>query len=257
MIIVAGIICTATNNITVPIILAAISGGFVTSAGNIINDVLDIEIDKINRPERPLPKGDISSSTAVLTYILFSFSAIIIAIQINLSALIIVLFTTGILILYSYKFKYYPLFGNAVVAFFTGLAFIYGGIAANNWYLAIIPASFAFFINFIREIIKDMEDVKGDKKANVITYPVKFGFTYSKRVALILTLLLIALTTVPFIFHIYNIEYFIVVMGVVNVILIYFLVQLFKNHSKENLKRLSNLLKLNMVFGLIAIYIGI
>ena len=66
------------------------------------------------------------------------------------------------------------------VAFLTGLVFIFGGVVVENPTAAIVPAIFAFLINLIREIVKDMEDVEGDNKAGVITFPIKFGFQKSK-----------------------------------------------------------------------------
>ena len=73
------------------------------------------------------------------------------------------------------------LLGNFIVAFLTGLAFIYGGIAVNNFKYAVIPAIFAFLINFIREIVKDMEDIEGDKSAGIFSFPYLYGFKRSKR----------------------------------------------------------------------------
>jgi 4-hydroxybenzoate polyprenyltransferase len=122
---------------------------------------------------------------------------------------------------------------------------------------ATIPAIFAFMINLIREIVKDMEDVEGDTKAGVITFPVKFGFQKSKYVILLISLILILFTLYPFITHLYKIEYFVVVMVFANPILVYCLKILFEDHSVKNMRKMSNLLKLIMVFGLIAIYFGV
>jgi 4-hydroxybenzoate polyprenyltransferase len=102
-----------------------------------------------------------------------------------------------------------------------------------------------------------MEDVEGDTKAGVTTFLAKFGFQKSKFVILFILLTLILYTLYPFITQLYKIEYFVVVMVIVNPILVYCLKLLFEDHSKKNLKRISNLLKLSMVFGLVAIYLGV
>jgi 4-hydroxybenzoate polyprenyltransferase len=102
-----------------------------------------------------------------------------------------------------------------------------------------------------------MEDVEGDTKAGVITFPVKFGFQISKYVILLTSIILILFTLYPFITHIYKIEYFVVVMVFANSLLVYCLKILFEDHSVKNIKKISNLLKLSMVFGLIAIYFGV
>ena len=165
--------------------------------------------------------------------------------------------TTFILYLYSKYLKRIPLVGNITVAFLTGLVFVFGGVAVGNPSAAIIPAIFAFLINLIREIVKDMEDIEGDTKAGISTFPIKFGFQKSKIIILIITISLILYTIYPFITQIYKIEYFVIIMITVNPILVYSLKLQFENHSSKNLNKISNLLKLNMVFGLIAIYFGV
>jgi len=140
---------------------------------------------------------------------------------------------------YSYKLKKIPLAGNITISFLTGLVFIYGGVAVNNTSYALLPAFFAFAINLIRELIKDMEDIKGDYPKGANTFPVKYGFTKTKKIIIISTLILIAATVYPFIFRFYKIEYFIIVMVVVNPILIYIISSLLKDDSSKNLNKLS------------------
>ncbi len=255
-IVLAGIICSVPKSLNENIWLAAVSGMFVIAAGNIINDYFDAEIDRINKPERVLPAGKLSPNSALLLYVLFSIIALLLSAEINLSAFLIVVFACLMLFLYSYKLKKIILMGNLTVAFFTGLAFIFGGVAVGNWQAGIFPALFAFFVNLIREIVKDAEDVKGDKMAGVITLPQKYKTEKVIFILITLTVLLIVLTTFPFFLKIYNIEYFIIVMIVVNVLFVYFIREIKNNFSMQNLKRMSSLLKLNMILGLISIFIG-
>ncbi len=238
------------------IVLASISGALTAAAGNVINDIFDLEIDKINRPERPLPKGKISKNEATVFYIFLNTLALIGSYIINLNAFLTVLFTVILLFVYSYKLKKIPLVGNFIVSFMTGLAFVYGGIAVQNYSLPIIPALFAILINFVREIVKDIEDIEGDSKSGITTFPFKYGIKSAKILVLFLSILLILATFFPFVFKLYKIEYFVFVMAVVNPIMIYVVKSLFENSSLKNLNKLSILLKLNMVLGLLAIYLG-
>jgi geranylgeranylglycerol-phosphate geranylgeranyltransferase len=148
------------------------------------------------------------------------------------------------------------LLGNITVAGLAGLAFIFGGISVGKLNYAIVPAVFAFLVNLIREIVKDMEDIEGDSLNSVITLPKKFGTVVSVRVIFALTILLILATIYPFMIKYYKIEYFISVMIFVNVIFVYFLKSIIYDSSKDNLKRMSTLLKVNMVLGLISIFLG-
>lgn len=255
-IIVIGIICIEGEYSTLKIFLAGLSGAFTGSAGNIINDIFDIEIDKINRPDRPLPAELITLIEAKFIYFILFFSSIIISLFINNTALLIVLFANFMVFFYSYRLKKIPLAGNFVVAFVTGLAFIYGGIAVNNWSDVLFPALFAFVINFIREIVKDMEDIEGDTLKNVFTFPAKYGNNYTLKLINVSTVLLVIAVFIPFITGYYGYPFMIIIMMTVIPSLFYFIFSLKKDLSKKNLGRMSFLLKLNMIFGLIAIYFG-
>jgi len=238
------------------IILAGLSGALTASAGNVINDYFDIEIDKVNRPHRVLPKGELTLKEALNFYIFLTGIALLFSVFISLLALLEVFFAAALLFLYSYRIKKISLLGNFVVAFLTGFAFIYGGIAVNNVEAAMIPALFAFLINFIREIVKDMEDIEGDKQQGINSYPAVHGFKKAKTLIVFITIVLIILTVFPFIQELYKIEYFLVVMIFVNPLLVYIIKSLFDDDSNKNLNKLSNLLKLNMVIGLTAIFLG-
>ena len=256
-VIVAAIICQPQTTPRLIIFLAAFAASFALASGNILNDIYDIEIDKINRPDRPLPSKKISIIEAYTFYIVLVVISISISIIVSFPAFIVVIVSHLLLFVYSKYLKQIPLTGNILVSFLTGLVFIFGGVVVGNLIAAIVPATFAFMINLIREIVKDMEDVDGDKKAGVITFPIQFGFQKSKILILLITIALILFTLYPFLTKLYNIEYFIVVMVTVNPILVYCLKKIFEDNSLRSLKKISNLLKLSMVFGLVAIYFGI
>jgi len=238
------------------IFLAGLSAAIVAGGGNIINDYFDYEIDKINRPNRPLPLGLISRREALSLYFVLSVLSMLISFKISVEAFIIVSATNVLLYLYSAALKKIPLVGNLVVSTCTALAFIYGGIVAGNIYAAIIPAVFAFLVNLIREIIKDIEDIDGDKKNRLETYPIKYGIEKSKALLITLLIFLFTATSIPILFRLYKIEYFIVVMFFVNLPLIYFIREIASKQFLNNISKLSWLIKLTMIFGLIAIYLG-
>lgn len=255
-VIVAAVICIEGDYQIYKIIFASFSASLTLSAGNIINDIKDIETDKVNHPERPLAVGIINVKQARIEYFLLTFISLLLSWFINLYAFLIVIVVTILLYFYSNNFKKIPLLGNLIVSLLTGLVFIYGGVAVNNPFAAIIPAVFAFLINLIREFVKDMQDVKGDLQQGIVTFPGKFGIKNSKLLIAELTVLLTLFTLYPFITHFYKIEFFIIVMAIVNPFLVYNLKILFEDYSSKNLDRISGILKINMVIGLIAIYLG-
>lgn len=256
VVIVGALICIFGDYLTYKILLAALSAALIAGAGNIINDIYDKEADKINHPNRPLAKGIISTKNAWIEYFFLTLLAVTASSFINQTALVIVILSSVLLYLYSARLKKIPLLGNITVAYLTGLAFIYGGLSVNNVRGALIPAIFAFLINFIRELIKDMDDIEGDITVGLQTFPKKFGMKASILFITFLTITLIAFTFYPFIKSIYSIEFFVLAMLVVNPVLVYFLKLLYEKDAAKNLNKLSNMLKLDMLFGLLAIFLG-
>lgn len=238
------------------ILMAAFSASLTAAAGNVINDIYDKEPDKINHPDRPLATGIVSVKNAWAEYFILTFLAVLLSTFINQTAFTIVVLTSILLYLYSIRLKKVPLLGNITVAYFTGLAFVYGGVAVNNVTDAFIPAIFAFMINLIRELIKDIEDIEGDKKVGLTSFPIKFGTKAAIILVTSITSVLIVFTFYPFLNNIYKIEFFVIVMILVNPVLVYFLKLLYEDNGYNNLKKLSNMLKLNMVIGLLAIFLG-
>ena len=255
-VIVAVIICLPQNYSELNILIAATAAALTAAAGNIINDICDIEIDKINQPQRPLPSEIISSKEAYILYSLFTIISILLSIRLDLSALLIVLFSHLLLFLYSKYLKQIPLVGNITVAFLTGFVFIFGGVVVGNPSAAILPAIFAFLINLIREIVKDVQDIEGDRQAGLFTFPIKFGVLKSKFIISFFTFVLIIFTLYPFIVKLYKIEFFVIVMVSVNPVMIYIIKKIYEKDYVKSLKKISILLKLSMISGLIAIYLG-
>ncbi len=254
-VIIGGFFCSDFFIFNDKIIFAALSATLIAAAGNIINDYYDLEIDRINRPDRVLPQGIFSPKFSLHLYFDLTALGLLLAFQVSVEVVLIAFIAVVLLFLYSAYFKRKPLVGNAVVGMMTGLAFVYGGIAVGNWKAAIIPAVFAFMVNVIREIFKDIEDIPGDEKAGIKTFPIARGKQSAVTVIRFLLLLLIAATFVPFLFHLYRIEYFVIVMMTVNPIFIY----AFKNSSdpgKLNISKLNALLKVSMILGLTAIFFG-
>ena len=238
------------------LILAPLAAALTAAAGNIVNDIYDIETDRISHPNRILVLESLSIKEAWVEYWILNVVSVFIAIYLSPILLIIVVLTIFILFLYSAFLKRLPLIGNIIIAFVTGLAFIYGGYAVTNPNAAIIPAVFAFLINLIREIIKDIQDIEGDLKLNFKTFPIRLGIDASKHIIVLITITLILFTLYPFIQQIYKIEYFILVMVFVNPVLVMCIKNLLDKRRQTNLKMISRLLKLNMLIGLIAIYLG-
>lgn len=238
------------------LILAPLAAALTAAAGNIVNDIYDIETDRISHPNRILVLGSLSIKEAWIEYWILNSLSVFLAIYLSPILLIIVVPTIFMLYIYSAFLKRLPLIGNVIIASITALAFIYGGYAVANPNAAIIPAVFAFLINLIREIIKDIQDIEGDLKLNFKTFPIRLGIDKSKHIIVLFAITLILFTLYPFMQQIYKIEYFILVMVFVNPVLVICIKILLDKRRQTNLKMISRLLKLNMLVGLVAIYLG-
>ena len=256
-VIIASVISASVSQVNLNVFLTALSVTFCFAAGNVINDIIDYEIDKINRPKRVLPQGLLTITSAKVIYLISVLLSLIFAAVISVEILVILIGLNLLLLLYSTHLKKVILLSNFVVALATAFPLVLGGVVVNNFEGGLIPAGFAFFTNFIREIIKDVEDIKGDSSEGVKTFPQIVGISKAVHSVMGMIILLIVLDTLPFIFHIYNVEYFVIIMTFVNPLFVYILKLLYSNKEIVTLRKTSTLIKVNMILGLIAIFIGI
>lgn len=173
--------------IGIHVYLTALSVAIITIAGNLINDYFDAKTDEVNRPERLIPSGRLTRKQALLISIsLFALGNILLTI-VNLNLLKIGLAATFMLIIYTPILKRLPLIGNITVALLLSLTIIAGALASGaflNLKNAILPSSLIFFLNLPREILKDGEDLIGDRKAGLRTFPVVFGIRRTRLLVL-------------------------------------------------------------------------
>uniref|UniRef100_A0A7V3RFW4 Digeranylgeranylglyceryl phosphate synthase n=1 Tax=candidate division WOR-3 bacterium TaxID=2052148 RepID=A0A7V3RFW4_UNCW3 len=230
------------------IILAGIIGFLACAFGNVINDIMDIEIDKINNPLRPLASGRAQKNIAVILAIILALLSLLLTILLNLKSLIIVIIATLLLTLYALYFKKTPV-ANFIVAIVAGLSFIFGGFITNNS-LALIAAIFAIFIHTPREIIKDIIDIEGDKKFGVSSLPLILGVEKSVKIAIVFLILLIIFSPVPYFTGFLNIRYLLVIIFGAIPLLVLTIIRI------KYYKFASNLLKIIMLLGLGGFIIG-
>lgn len=239
-----------------PIFFSSLGGALIAGGGMVINDIIDVDIDKINKPHRPIASGAVDKFDAYMFYAGLSGAGLIMSYHASWNAFLTALSALPVIFMYSYWLKGTPLAGNFIVAFLTGLTFIYGGAAVGNFSKAVMPAVFAFLINVPREIIKDMEDIEGDAKNKIKTFPVLYGMKPSAVLASFFLLAVIGSTVIPFMNGMYGIRYFVTVNLGVNTVLLFVLFSLWKDQSTKNLNRLSTIVKWDMLAGLLAIYLG-
>jgi geranylgeranylglycerol-phosphate geranylgeranyltransferase len=238
------------------VVLACISAFFISGGGNCLNDFFDVEIDKINKPFRPLAKGEIGEKSALL----FSVSLFCVGLcsSLFIRPLSVVIATIAILslVFYGHTLKRKLFWGNFTVSFVSALAFVYGGITTRDFRLSLIPALFALLFHMGREIIKDIQDLEGDLSSNASSLPIRFGVRFSLASVSAIFSCLIFLSPLPYLFRIFSLFYLILVILGVDLVLLYVVGSMWRDSSVSNLGRLSTILKIDMLLGLAAIYAG-
>ena len=248
---------------SIPIILAMIAVFFETAAGNVINDYFDYKIDLINKPERPLPSGRISLKNGkYYAYLLFLAGTIcgflISWITNNWIPFIIVLIADVILYLYAYKLKTTPLIGNLTVGFMTGFGFVFGGFTINNPSIvttSIFLGFFAFVMTTAREIVKDIEDIEGDKADGARTLPILIGEKKPAVLAAALIVIDSALCPLLYYYNIFGILY-LVVIAIAVILFIYSAILILKSQEREVAAKVSKNLKIGMLIAFVAFVFG-
>jgi geranylgeranylglycerol-phosphate geranylgeranyltransferase len=237
------------------IVVAAFAGALIAGGGNAINDYFDLKIDKINRPTRPIPRGSVSLGEARKIWIYTSGLGLLLSLFLGIWNLLIAVVWVEGLYVYSRSLKGSILVGNLAVAAMTGLAFPFGAIVAGRADLGVYPGIFAFLANLARELLKDVEDVDGDAAVNAETLPVKHGPEAGLLASSIAIGVLVLASFIPFIAGVYNYIYLTFIM-LVNLGFAYVVISMWYDSTLSNLKKLSLILKLDMVGGLIAILLG-
>jgi geranylgeranylglycerol-phosphate geranylgeranyltransferase len=148
------------------LLLAAVIAFMITGAGNVINDYIDVESDRVNRPKRPIPSGKVSKDAAFAFAVALFMAGMILSLFISLPVFLLAVVNSVLLILYSMTLQDKLLLGNVTIGYLVGSVFLFGGLAANNPGMLLSPVTLfmlAMLSTISREIVKDLEDVEGDK----------------------------------------------------------------------------------------------
>ncbi len=235
----------------------ALACALATGAGNVANDIFDADIDRVNKPRRPIPSGRLSTHAAARLYVVVSAAAISLAFA-TLALPLAILVVAWQLALFAYARwckRMWPL-GNLMVATISSSALYAGAWLAGRASAASIPMMIAFAFVACRELIKGVEDVKGDRAAGARTLAVIAGKETAARVASAAMLVVAIALPLPAVRGIYGHGYGWIMLGAVVPALVCGAVIARRARDKEAFARVSRLLKLGMFAGLAAIVAG-
>ena len=256
-------------------ILLVIATVCVAAGGYVINNIMDQETDEIAKPQNHVVGVSISETVAYNWYI--GLTIVGVGIGFYLSNVIykptfasMFILVATLLYMYATSFKQIPLLGNVVVALLLstsiiiiGLFDILPAIDADNRFrmkeafsILMDYAIFAFIINLIREIVKDLEDMDGDYQSGINTLPITIGIPKTKIIVGILTVISIGMLAYYINSNLFELDY-VIYYTMVFIIgpLIYFGVKLMKAETKKQLHHLSLVLKVILFFGILSVAI--
>ena len=227
----------------------------VTGAGNAINDYFDIDIDRINKPERPIPSGKIGLSTALYFSLVLFASGTLLAANINMACAAIALFNSLLLIYYAHTLKRTALFGNMAVGYLTGSTFLFGGAVfierggVNGVFVLFLLATLA---TIAREIVKDIEDMEGDREDGARTLPILIGAKNAAYLASGIGLVAVMASPLPYLQSLMSMRYLFIV-ALADILLA---IAVYEILGKNDPARSSKMFKLAMAFALVSFIAG-
>lgn len=231
--------------------LLVLSTVIIAAAGYMINDYYDVKIDYVNKPEEVIIGKGMKRRMAIFFHTVLNFVGIGIALTVSPRVAIITFVSAFLLWLYSNQLKRLPFVGNFTVALLTGASiWIVGYYYQQSELLVLTYAIFAFFLNLIREIIKDIEDRQGDRKHGCKTLPIVIGFRNTKRVIFLIAIAFVcAILVVTFKINNAQLFYY---FGILSLLFFFFMYKIYIADRKAHFTQLSMLSKLLMLTGILS-----
>ena len=249
------------------LVLATLS---IAAAGNVINDIYDVDADAINKPNKLIVGKKISEKEANRIFFILNVLGVLSGFLLSNSldkpgfaALFIII--SALLYLYASMIKGILLVGNILVSVLVSLSILIVGmfdvlpaIDASNVEEQVVAmkvimhyACFAFFINLIREIVKDIQDINGDKNEGLNTLPIAIGRRRASIVVFVLGILAVVLVIVYMYIFLYTSQLLVLYFLLLVVApLLYYCIKAYSAETPKDLSRLSLLLKVIMFFGM-------
>ncbi|MCX6188305.1 MAG: geranylgeranylglycerol-phosphate geranylgeranyltransferase [Bacteroidetes bacterium] len=238
----------------------------IAAGGYIINDYFDVKIDLVNKPQQVVIGNFLSRRWAIIYHIVFTVLGILCAAYISVGTLGIAVLCTVLLYLYSSSFKKKFLVGNIIIAFLAALSVIICKTYIkdlDNTKIAVYSV-FAALSTLLREIVKDVEDEKGDTLFQSHSLAISLGLRRTKKILLLIVMVLlvgviayIAVVNLSSLMpELYFWTYTLFLVAGVVVPLLYFIFKLLKAEKQNDFAQLSRLLKIIMLIGILSILLS-
>lgn len=232
--------------------IIVLASSLTIASGYIINTFYDSKKDLINRPNKSMLDRLVSQKTKLNVYFTLNFIVAFLAIFVSWRACLFFSVYIFLIWYYSHRIKKYPIIGNLTAAILAVLPFFAILLYYKNLYEVIFGhACFLFLLLLIREMIKDLENIKGDLVNDYKTIPIIYGEEVSKKIITALTIA--TLFPVYVLIELFDVGYMDIYFYICLIILIFFLIKLRKSNTREAFLLLHNVLKFLIVAGVFCI----
>ncbi|MHC3129517.1 MAG: geranylgeranylglycerol-phosphate geranylgeranyltransferase [Candidatus Bathyarchaeota archaeon] len=243
-------------NFTINLLLGFTTSFALTAASMAINDYYDREIDAINEPNRPIPRGDVSPKEALIFAVALSTIGLIAAFETNMPSLLVAVTALIISISYITKGKGTGLPGNFLVSATVVIPFIYGGLTVGQIETStLLFVAIAFLSNTGREVTKGIVDVEGDRSHKIRTIAVTYGERTAAAAAVVFSFLAVCLSPLPWLWGLVS-DWFLPPVILTDIGMLVSSILLLRNYSRKNAKRTKNLSLIWFTTGLLAFILG-
>jgi len=254
--VIVGASLVSTLNFTINLLLGFATAFALTAASMAINDFYDREIDAINEPNRPIPRGDVSPKEALIFALVLSTIGLIAAFKTNLPSLIVAVIAWIISITYITKGKGTGLPGNFLVSATVVIPFIYGGLTVGQIETStLLFVAIAFLSNTGREVTKGIVDVEGDRSHKIRTIAVTYGERTAAVAAAVFSFLAVSLSPLPWLWELVS-DWVLPPVILTDIGMLVSSIMLLRNYSRKNAKRTKNLSLIWFTTGLLAFILG-
>lgn len=239
------------------IILGFAVGFFISSSTLILNDYFDLEIDKINAPQRPLPSGLVKQSQVIILSVITTIIGLIAALSINYLALAVATIFWIIGFMYNWKLKRTGLLGNLLVSSSVAITFIFGGIVVGNPWNPVVWcfSAIAFFIDLGQEIGVDALDMEGDKEINSQSIALKRGQNTALIISAVIFGVVILISFIPLIMGWMGLSYLIMI-SIMDIIIVFSTINVLKRENMSEKRKYMRFIYLGATLGLIGFILG-
>lgn len=253
-------VISPTSLTSIRAVIGFLVGFLISAFAMVINDIYDVEIDRVNDPGRPIASGRISRRTGVVFAVLLLIAGLSSSLLLTTSNFVIALIFAIISWGYSFWGKRNGFLGNMMVAASMAVPFIFGGVAAVAgddisliylWSLALM----AFLSGTGREVIKGIADVRGDQERGIRSIALSRGNETASIVGGILLAVAILTSFLPYLIQVVGIVYLLLVL-VPNTIFLYTTWRILRDNSPANAEKVKTLALVGMVAGLVAFLLG-